>query len=241
MPTNDSLWGPITDRIHRLEEESGALVRLEFLQGIPASTQVVHRHSRGLKLGNGLLLVLVLLLAFRGRDGKTALSLRGSGRLGGSFPVQTREQLDLRSGRSARNGACGGAGLQDPLSDRLNPDHRRRGGFGYRCWWQLDRDLRRRLLASSEDQIGQLQNSPTGLLISVAGPGVEDQNPEGSHRGDHPQKQWHEELSENVVFPHLLVLPQHLQHQFYVTLLVLPPVLRYRTVFFDQQGFSVLG
>lgn len=43
--THDSLRGPITDRIHRLEEESGTLMRLQFLQRVSASAQIVHRHS----------------------------------------------------------------------------------------------------------------------------------------------------------------------------------------------------
>ena len=86
-----SLWGPITNGIHGLEEESSTFVRLQFLQSVPASTQVVHRHSRGLEFRNRFLLVLVLLrlLAFGGRDGKATLPLRDGGCLGGGFPVQT--------------------------------------------------------------------------------------------------------------------------------------------------------
>lgn len=105
--THGLLWGPITDRIHRLEEESGTLVRLQLLQGVSASTQVVHRHSRGLRFRYRLLLVLVLvrLLAFGGRDNKASFPLGDDGCLGGGFPVQTRgEQFDLRSGRSTRGG-----------------------------------------------------------------------------------------------------------------------------------------
>lgn len=91
MVTGDLLWCPITDRIHGLEEESGTLVGLQFLQGVSASTQVVHRHSRGLGLRHRLLLFLLLLrlLTLRGRDGKATLPLRGDGCLWGGFPMQT--------------------------------------------------------------------------------------------------------------------------------------------------------
>lgn len=177
----NSLWGPITDRIHRLKEEPGALMRLQFLESVSAGAQVIHRHSRGLKLWDGLLLLSLLLrlLSFGGRDDKTTLPLRDDGCLWG---VQTRgEQLDLGCGRSTWGGTRRGARLRDPLNDRLDPDHRGRRCFNHWCWWQLDRDLRRGLLAAPENQIGQFQNRPTGLLISVTGPGVEGQNPEVSH------------------------------------------------------------
>lgn len=81
---HDALWGPITNRIHRLKEESGALVRLQFLQSVSAGTQIVHRHSRGLRSRHGLLIFLLLLFLTLGRrDNEATLTLRSNGCLGG--------------------------------------------------------------------------------------------------------------------------------------------------------------
>jgi hypothetical protein len=147
-------------------------VHLHFLQSIPARFKIAEAHSSCLSLRNRL------DRNFRRSAFQFLLRSRGCGVDRSRAP---RDLCTPINGSRSRSKLRWNLGRDDRIAmrwttrllsaHRLDFDRRQRwewrADVENRRWWQMNRHLWRRFLETTDEDIGQLQNTPSDLVVDV--------------------------------------------------------------------------